>query len=204
MARHGRQPRHRHCSSSHIPDADVRREAEPHGCANRAACHHRGHRDWRDCHPAAGFGDHDRRRADRADRLGACGAGEHDRHHQRTAVSMDSVRETNLDALASDIDTAIDRSLARVSVQLVGAPSSTPGVDQPTDERMAAARFGALALRASMSSGRRSSGPSDPRLLRIPRHFMRAVPVRSGCTGGNWREPSWVSGKSSRSGSAGR
>lgn len=55
---------------------------------------------------------------------------------------------TELEALASDIDAAIDRSFARVSVQLVGAPSSTPGVDQPTDERMAAARFGALALRA--------------------------------------------------------
>jgi hypothetical protein len=56
--------------------------------------------------------------------------------------------ETDLVALASDIDAAIERSLARVSTQLVGAPSSTPGVDQPTDERMAAARFGALALRA--------------------------------------------------------
>ena len=61
---------------------------------------------------------------------------------------VDSLRETDLDALASDIDAALDRSLARVSVQLVGAPSSTPGVDQPTDERMAAARFGVLALRA--------------------------------------------------------
>ena len=61
---------------------------------------------------------------------------------------LDSARETELDALASDIDAAIDRSFARVSMQLVGAPSSTPGVDQPTDERMAAARFGALALRA--------------------------------------------------------
>ena len=61
---------------------------------------------------------------------------------------VDSVRETDLDALASDIDAAIDRGLARVSAQLVGAPSSTPGVDQPTDERMAAARFGALALKA--------------------------------------------------------
>ena len=61
---------------------------------------------------------------------------------------LDSARAAELEAMASDIDAAIDRSFARVSVQLVGAPSSTPGVDQPTDERMAAARFGALALRA--------------------------------------------------------
>jgi hypothetical protein len=50
--------------------------------------------------------------------------------------------DTELDALASDVDAALDRSLARVSGQLV-EPASSTGVDEPT-----AARFGVLALAA--------------------------------------------------------
>jgi hypothetical protein len=56
--------------------------------------------------------------------------------------------DTDLDALANDVDAAFDRGLARVSVQLAATPSSTPSVDEPTGDRLASARFGALALAA--------------------------------------------------------
>lgn len=60
---------------------------------------------------------------------------------------LENVPEAELDSLASDIDAVIDKSFARVSVQLMGT-ASAPGVTRPADDRGAAARFNALALSA--------------------------------------------------------
>ena len=76
-----------------------------------------------------------------------------------------TVRDTDLNALASDVNTAFDHSLANMSAQLSQLSSSTR---QPSREESAVARFGALAVtsidvqRQALITAIRAAATSDP------------------------------------------
>jgi hypothetical protein len=78
------------------------------------------------------------------------------------------MRETELGALASDVDAAFDHSLARISGQLVETASPAPGVEEQPHDRSAAAHFAALAIaaidveRQALVSAMRAAASADP------------------------------------------